>query len=250
MGTVATVELRPPLPPGAADRLLTEVFDWLREVDARFSTFRATSEVSRLDRGGVALDDCSDDLRLVLAECARLWQATDGYFDAYANGHLDPSGFVKGWSVRVASERLAAAGAVNHFVDAGGDLQIRGRPAADQDWVIPVRHPWEPDQACWVLTGTDLAVATSGTYERGPHVIDPRTGRPAESVRAVTVVGPDLGIADAYATAAVAMGRSALRWLAGLDGYEAGIVMDDRTSYVSPGLPLAGPAAAGTLMIP
>jgi FAD:protein FMN transferase len=249
MGTMATVELRPPLPMRLADRLLTEVFEWLHEVDARFSTYRADSEVSRLNRGDIALADCSDDMRLVLAECARLWQETDGYFDAYANGQLDPSGFVKGWSVQVASERLAAAGAVNHFVDAGGDIQTRGRPAPGRRWIIPVRHPWEPDQACWVLSGTDLAVATSGTYERGPHVINPRTGRPAESVQAVTVVGRDLAVADAYATAAVAMGRPALHWLAGLDGHEAGIVMDDRSSYVSAGLPLAGPTDAAPLTI-
>jgi thiamine biosynthesis lipoprotein len=250
MGTMATVELRPPYPAGKSERLVTAVFDWLRDVDARFSTFRPDSEVSRLNRGAIALADGSDDLRLVLDECARLWQATDGYFDAYANGQLDPSGYVKGWSVRVASQRLAAAGAVNHFVDAGGDLQIRGRPVPDQEWIIPVRHPWQADRACWVLTGTDLAVATSGTYERGSHVINPRTGRPAESVRAVTVTGPDLAVADAYATAAVAMGPPALHWLAGLDGYEAGIVMDDRTSYVSAGLPLAVPARDATLMLP
>ena len=216
--------------------LSPEVFEWLHEVDDRFSTYRTDSEVSRLDRGDIALTDCSDDMRLVLAECARLWQVTDGYFDAYASGRLDPSGFVKGWSVQVASERLTAAGAVNHFVDAGGDIQTRGRPAPGRRWIIPVRHPWEPDRACWVLSGTDLAVATSGTYERGRHVIDPRTGEQPAALRAVTVVGRDLAVADAYATAAIAMGPRALSWLADLDGYEAGSITDDRGSYRSDGL--------------
>ena len=240
MGTVATVDIRDPVPANP-EQLLDEVFAWLHEVDRRFSTYRPESEISRLDRGELALDNCSTHVRAVMAECAGLWRRTDGYFDAYATGRLDPSGYVKGWSVQVASERLSAAGAVNHFVDAGGDLQTRGRPEPDQPWLIPVRHPWQPDQACWMLAGTDLAVATSGTYERGAHVVNPRTGQPARDIRAVTVVGTDLALADAYATVALAMGRPALRWLATLDGHESGVVFEDQTTYVSAGFPLVPP---------
>jgi FAD:protein FMN transferase len=240
MGTVATVDIRDPVPANP-EQLLDEVFSWLHEVDRRFSTYRPESEISRLERGELALDNCSTHVRAVMAECAGLWRRTDGYFDAYATGRLDPSGYVKGWSVQVASEQLTAAGAVNHFVDAGGDLQTRGRPEPDQPWLIPVRHPWQRDRACWVLAGTDLAVATSGTYERGAHVMNPRTGRPARVIRAVTVVGPDLALADAYATAALAMGRPALHWLSTLDGHESGVVFCDQTTYVSPGFPLVPP---------
>jgi thiamine biosynthesis lipoprotein len=60
-------------------------------------------------------------------------------------------------------------------------------------------------------------------------------------LRSVTVVGPDLGLADAYATAAVAMGRPALRWLARLaerSGYETAVVTEDGEGYCSAGLPL------------
>jgi FAD:protein FMN transferase len=240
MGTVATVELCDPVP-GGAQRLADEVFAWLHEVDRRFSTYRADSEVNRLDRGEIRLADCSADLRHVLDRCADLWQTTDGYFDAYATGRLDPSGYVKGWSVQVASERLSAAGAVNHLVDAGGDIQARGRPAPGEEWQIGVRHPWELTSVCWVLSGTDIAVATSGTYERGLHIINPRTGKLAAGIRSVTVVGRDLALADAYATTAVAMGVSGLTWLAQLDGHEAGVVMEDRTCYRSDGLPTTSP---------
>ncbi len=243
MGTGATLELADPLPPGGADRLADEVFAWLHEVDRRFSTYRADSEVSRLDRGEIRIGDCSADLRHVLERCADLWQATDGHFDAYASGRLDPSGYVKGWSVQVASERLSAAGAVNHLLDAGGDIQARGRPGPGEQWRIGVRHPWEPASVCWVLSGTDIAVATSGTYERGPHILNPRTGKPATALRSVTVVGRDLALADAYATTAVAMGPAALRWLAQLDDHEAGVVTEDGRCYRSDGLPVISPAS-------
>lgn len=237
MGTVATVELFDPVPD---DRVMDEIFAWLHDVDRRYSTYRPDSEVNRLHRGELRLEECSADLREVLDRCADLWDATDGYFDIYASRRLDPSGYVKGWAVQVASERLSAAGAVNHYVDAGGDIQTRGRPGPDTEWRVGVRHPWQHDKVAWVLAGTDLAIATSGLYERGLHVIDPRTGRPADTLRSVTVVGRDLGVADAYATAAVAMGPAALTWLASLDGYESAVVTEDGRAFVSPGLPVVG----------
>jgi FAD:protein FMN transferase len=239
MGTVATVELRDPLPDGEAERLAEATFAWLNEVDWRFSTYKVDSEVNRLQRGELKVPECSADLRYVLDQCADLWQRTDGYFDVYATGRLDPSGYVKGWSVQVASERLTAAGAVNHLVDAGGDIQTRGRPYPDGQWEVGVRHPWELDKVCWVLEGTDLAIATSGIYERGLHVVNPRTGQPEGWLRSVTVVGRNLADTDAYATAAVAMGKAGLTWLAGLAGYECAVVTEDGQAFRSQGLPRA-----------
>ncbi|WP_203717824.1 FAD:protein FMN transferase [Asanoa siamensis] len=223
MGTVISVEIAA----GGSAALLDEVFAWFDEVDARFSTFKDDSEVCRLDRGALALADASPDLRHVLSRCADLWSETDGYFDAYVTGRLDPSGFVKGWSAQVASDRLLAAGATDHCVNAGGDLRVRGHAAGGRPWRVGIRHPWEALATCHTVAGTDLAVATSGVYERGHHVIDPRRGRPAKGLRSVTVVGPDLGTADAYATAALAMGRAGLQWLAGLAGYACVVVTDE-----------------------
>ncbi|MEU1844431.1 FAD:protein FMN transferase [Micromonospora sediminicola] len=213
MGTAISLDLADDLPAAVLHELAEDTFDWLREVDARFSTYRDDSEVCRLDRGELALADASDHLRAVLECCADLWTATDGFFDAYATGRLDPSGYVKGWAAQVASDRLLAAGAPNHCVNAGGDVRVRGHTATGEPWRIGVRHPWDPAATCLVLTGTDLAVATSGVYERGHHVVDPRRGTPAVGLRSVTVVGPDLGLADAYATAAVAMGEPGIAWL-------------------------------------
>ncbi len=247
MGTVATVEVGSVGVGIDVDRLIDEAFAWLREVDERFSTYRHDSEVNRLQRGDVRYHDCSEDLRDVLQRCADHWGKTDGYFDVYAGGRLDPSGFVKGWAVQVASERLSGAGVVNHLVDAGGDIQTRGRPLCADRWEIGIRHPWDPRSTCWVIAGTGLAVATSGTYERGPHVINPRTGQPARTLRSVTVVGRDLGVADAYATAAVAMGPAAETWLASLTGYESGVVMEDGTCLRSAGFPVVSPSEPANL---
>ncbi|NJC73798.1 FAD:protein FMN transferase [Planosporangium thailandense] len=237
MGIPVSVQLADDLPYATLAAHADGAFAWLRLVDELFSTYKPGSEVSRLRRGDLRLDDCSPHVRDVVERCAELWRDTDGYFDVYAAGGLDPSGYVKGWAVQVASDALVEAGAVNHCINAGGDVRVRGCPADATAWRIGVRHPWEPLAVCFVLTGTDLAVATSGTYERGAHVIDPHRGVPAQHLRSVTVVGPDLGLADAYATAAVAMGEAALEWLAGLDGYESAVVTEDRRCFRSAGLP-------------
>lgn len=238
MGTTITLDLADDLPATTLRQLADEVFAWMHEVDARFSTYKPDSEVCRFDRGEVLLSEASADLRYVLETCAELWGATDGFFDAYATGRLDPSGFVKGWAAQVASDRLVAAGAVNHCVNAGGDVRVRGLSPSGEPWRIGIRHPWDAMAACLVLTGTDLAVATSGVYERGRHVLDPRRGAPASGLRSVTVVGTDLGVADAYATAALAMGTPGLNWLNRLDDHTHAAITDNARQYHSVALPL------------
>jgi thiamine biosynthesis lipoprotein len=241
MGTVVSVELADDQPPEQLRDMIAEVCDWLHEVDRRFSTYKSESEVSRLQRGEITLDDCSPDMRHVLDACADLWRDTDGYFDAYAGGSLDPSGYVKGWSVEVASARLAAAGSTRHYINAGGDIRMRGGNPDGEPWRVGIRHPWEADKVSWVLAVTEGAVATSGTYERGHHVVNPRTGKPAQGLRSVTVVGADLSIADAYATAALAMGEVGISWLArrAADGYQSAVVTDDGRAFSSADLPAA-----------
>jgi thiamine biosynthesis lipoprotein len=240
MGTAISLDIADELPGGKTRQLAAEVFDWLREVDARFSTYREDSELNQLERGELHSYDCSPDMRAVLSACAEMWHVTNGYFDVYATGRLDPSGYVKGWSAQVASDRLAAAGAVNHCLNAGGDVVVRGFAAPGEPWRVGILHPWENQKIAWVLAVSDLAVATSGVYERGFHVIDPHSQEPAEALRSVTVTGPDLAIADAYATAALAMGRPGLDWLATLgDGYESAVVDAEANAYRSDGLPVA-----------
>jgi thiamine biosynthesis lipoprotein len=216
---------------------VAKAFAWFDAVDRRFSTYKPDSEVCRIDRGELRPEDFSDDMRTVLDASEQMRVRTGGYFDVYANRHLDPSGYVKGWSVQVASDRLLAAGLVNHCINAGGDVRVRGVSDDGEPWRVGIRHPWQPDKVAWVVAGSDLAVATSGTYERGLHVIDPFTGQPASFLRSVTVTGPDLAVADAYATAAVAMGDRGLSWLAALDGYESAAVTERGDAFRSDRLP-------------
>ncbi len=212
---------------------LDEVFDWLRWVDATFSTYKEGSEISRLARGELALANACPEVRDVLRRCDELRLETRGYFDARASGILDPSGLVKGWSIDRAASILDEAGLRSFAVNAGGDMRLRGGP-----WRIGIQHPRERDRVAAVVEATDLAVATSGAYARGDHVVNPYTRRPPTGILSVTVVGDELATADAYATAAFAMGAEAApHWVARLRGYEAMIILEDDVVLATGGFP-------------
>src|SRR5438132_4477105 len=185
---------------------LEDVFDWFRWVDATFSTYKEDSEVSRLARGELALADAHPEVRAVLERCGQLREETDGYFDARATGTLDPSGLVKGWSVDRAAELLRRAELRNFAVSAGGDMCLSGRAVPELSWRVGIQHPLQLMNVAAVVEANELAIATSGAYARGVHIVDPHTRRAPEDVLSVTVVGPELATADAYATAAYAMG--------------------------------------------
>ncbi|MFE1176134.1 FAD:protein FMN transferase [Streptomyces sp. NPDC058773] len=219
MGTVFSFDIRDPRTP-AIKSALQDAVALLHHVDAVFSTYRSGSVISRLGRGELEPDDCPAEVRQVLDLCERAREATGGWFSAAAGGGLDPSGIVKGWAVERAARILEAAGAHHTCVNGGGDLQLTGEAAPGEPWRIGIAHPRHPGRLCAVVTGRDLAIATSGTAERGAHIIDPHTGRPVARAASVTVVGRTLTMTDAYATAAFAMGAGARHWLEGLNGHE------------------------------
>jgi thiamine biosynthesis lipoprotein len=233
MGTTVSVAVRPPL---VADDILDRFFEQLRAVDAQFSPYRSDSEVSRLARGEISEAEASLDLRHVLSACDHLARVTDGAFDARRHrpdGRPDPSGYVKGWAIEEAAWLLDSAGARNYWINAGGDIVARGEAAPGKPWRVGIRHPDRADRVAAVLAVSDRAVATSGDYERGGHIRDPRSGgAAATSLRSVTVVGPALAFTDAYATALFVMGLDGLGWLTSHPDYEAqAITNDDRVVW-------------------
>jgi thiamine biosynthesis lipoprotein len=234
-GTVISLEV----PDGVADTVLAELHDWFVHVDELFSTWRDDSEIRRMADGRLAVEHASAEVKEVLATCAELRAMTDGAFDIEVGAHpsvppgpgradLDPSGYVKGWAMDRAAERLIAAGATEFTAAAGGDVVVHSVPSDGRRWRVGIQHPWERDRLAAVVHLDSGAVATSGRYERGDHVFDPRTGRPATGLMSVTVVGDELGTADALATAVMAMGADGLDWLATRSDVEAMAITNDQ----------------------
>ena len=229
MGMPITVEVADR---GVRRRHLESVFRLFRQIDERFSPFRPDSEVGRLIAGDTSSAQLSADLAEILELAEAVATLSGGAFDIRGfrpDGAPDPTGVVKGWSVDRAGAILLAAGIDRFSISAGGDVHVRGGQEWGVPWRVGIAHPFAPDAVALVLEGNDLAVATSGTTERGRHITDARSGAAADALSTVTVAGPDLARADAYATAAFAMGLDGLRWIDSLPGYYAvGIGHDAR----------------------
>ncbi|MCU1355684.1 MAG: thiamine biosynthesis protein [Acidimicrobiales bacterium] len=243
MGTAFGITVDDTVGPEGVD----DAFAWLHHVDATFSTYRSDSEISRIDRGELDLDAASPDVRQVLLRCAELEELTDGWFTAHrqtdGEQHLDPSGLVKGWSIDVAALILRMAGTTTFSINGGGDIVCAGHPEPNEGrgWRTGIRHPFLEEAVAAVLVLAEGAVATSGTYERGSHIwgaagTDLPRAAGAPGLAGVTVVGPELGTADALATAVFAEGSGHPAWFDRFPGYDLLLVTADQRLAWTPGL--------------
>ena len=208
---------------GAGEEDVAAVVSLLEDVNQRFSPYLETSEVSQLNAGAIGRHEVSAEFETILCLCEQTKAETDGYFDVMRHGWIDPSGLVKGWAIARASALLTARGWRNYFVDAGGDVQTSGVNGDHQPWRVGVRNPFQRDELVKVLAISGLGVATSGTAIRGRHIYNPMwTGFLESDVVSLTVVGPTIYEADRMATAAFAMGREGISFIAArpeLEGY-------------------------------
>jgi thiamine biosynthesis lipoprotein ApbE len=133
---------------------------------------------------------------------------------ALATGsRLDLGSIAKGYAIDQAVAALRARGVPAALVDLGGNIGVLGQPPGGRPWVVGIKHPRE-DSLIGTLRFREGAVATSGDYDRYfevegrrfSHLLDPRTGWPAEGLHAVTVIAPNATAADALSTAAFVLG--------------------------------------------
>ena len=233
MGMPITIDI-----PGAgSDRALTPIFDLFDEVDARFSPYRDDSEVSAINAGRLSTAQASPEMAEILEIAAQMKTESGGYFDIrHPDGHLDPSGVVKGWAIQRAAQRILGEGFADFYVDAGGDIQTGGTDADGQDWTIGIRNPFDQDQIVKAIAPRGHGVATSGSYIRGDHIYDPHSpGQVIKAIVSLTVIGPDVLKADLHATAAFAMGAGGIQFIDAVPGLEGYVIHADRTAQQTEG---------------
>ncbi|MCU1495681.1 MAG: thiamine biosynthesis protein [Acidimicrobiaceae bacterium] len=211
----------------------------LQRADAVFSTWRPHSPMSRLRRGEISLDEAPDVVAHVLEQCGVARELSGGWFDPWAMpGGVDPTGYVKGWAAQRALAELTAAEISGVIVNAAGDVATRGTLPGGLGWRIGIVDPAAPRRLATVV---DLvgSIATSGTYERGAHLVDPHSGRSMARAASASVCGPDLGLADALATALAVAGPDGLDLVERLDGYEAMVIGFDGARRSTTAFPYA-----------
>ena len=204
-------------------------------VDATFSTWKPASELSRLRRGELALDDCCPEMMQVIDLCEHYREATGGAFthilpdEASGRWLLDPTGLVKGWALARAAalldrsaQRPELAGHA-YCLNAGGDIAVGGRdasPGGQRPWRLAIENPDVAGEIAQVVELVDGGLATSGCAARGAHLVDPATGERLHRRGSVSVVAPDIVAADVWATALFVGPAELESRVAGLEGWQ------------------------------
>jgi len=227
MGTVVTIDVF-----GEADEVtrkevhlrIARARAVLQSADAVFSTWKEHSPINQLRRGEITVAQAPPEVAAVMEGCATARSLSDGWFDPWAMpGGFDPTGYVKGWAAQRALGALSMPGLTGGIVNAAGDVVASGRPGPGRPFRVAIVDPSNRKRFACVVE-LDGGIATSGTYERGAHLIDPRTGQPASRAASASVTGPDLGLADALATALAVAGPAGLAFIEPIEGYEGFVI--------------------------
>ena len=126
-------------------------------------------------------------------------------------------GIGKGYAAECAKKMLQRLGVSSGIVNAGGDLSVWGHQPNGQAWTVGIANPDHVQRLFSSLELCDMAIATSGNYEkyvfidgkRYSHTIDPRTGLPVSGIKSVSILCPNAEIADALTTPVMVMGIKA-----------------------------------------
>jgi len=223
LGTAVSAHIDDVVPQEIADDAWESVGVFLRDIEDRFSTFLPTSEISRINKGELNVLDASPDVVEVLDACTWLEHLSDGVFNARRpDGSIDPAGFVKGWAAERAARLLAEAGLKNYYLRIGGDIQSHGTQATGDKWRVGIVDPHDATRIhSYVDIPENWAIATSGVAERGQHIWGKDSQPTNSQFSSLTVIGPHLMWADAFATIGYALGDAGIDWVEKFPDYTA-----------------------------
>lgn len=156
-------------------------------------------------------------------------------------------GIGKGYAAESAKRLLKSKGVKSGIINAAGDLSSWGYQPDGKPWTIGIADPGSVHQPFSYLNITDMAVATSGSYEKYvmidgkkySHTIDPKTGYPVSGIKSVTIICPNAEIADAMTTPVIIMGvKAGLGLINQMKGIACIIIDDDDNIYTSDNIKL------------
>ncbi len=223
MGMPITIDVIDPL---AASSDLNKIFTYFTSIDERFSPYKKTSELSRINTGEVREKEFSSEMKEVFYLSEELRRLTNGYFNIKKpDGKYDTSGLVKGWAIYHAGLLLKKAGFKNYYVNAGSDIQVAGKNEKGKAWSVGIKDPFDKTQqkiVKVVYLAHSEGIATSGTYLRGQHIYNPHDAenKPITDIVSLTVIGSNIYEADRFATPAFAMGKKGISFIENIDGLE------------------------------
>lgn len=231
MGMSVAIEV---LDPYTKSSDIDEILDYFHSMDELFSTYRKTSEISKINKKLLKLEDASPEVKKVLKLCQETKHETRGYFDISIEGIIDPSGLVKGYAINEGSKMLIKKGYKNFYVEIGGDIDIKGLKNG-QKWKVGVKNPLRTFENARVIYLSNRGIATSGTYERGMHIYNPIKKKLANELGSATVIAENVYEADRFATAVYAMGEKGIDFLEEKEDLEGYLITRDGREMITSG---------------
>ena len=151
----------------ATDEAVNEVFSYFHYIDEKFSTYKKSSEISKINRGELVFSDYSLEMQKILTLCQETKNQTKGYFNIEIKRKIDPSGLVKGYAIFEGAKILQKKGYKNFYVEIAGDIQVFGKNKNKEKWKVGIQNPFNLKEIVRVVKISDRGIATSGNYQRG-----------------------------------------------------------------------------------
>jgi thiamine biosynthesis lipoprotein len=148
---------------------------------------------------------------------------------------LNPSGLVKGYAIWQGSKILEKKSYKNFYVEIAGDIQAVGKNAKGESWKVGIQNPFNPKEIIKIVRISNKGIATSGNYQRGEHIINPKTKIAAAEIASISVIGPNIYEADRFATAAFAMGEKGINFIETLKGFAGYMVKNNQMAIMTSG---------------
>ena len=232
MGMPVTIQV---IDASITDEDINEVFSYFHFIDKKFSTYKKDSEISQINRGELKPSQFSNEMKKIIKLCEETKKETDGYFDISSNGILDPSGLVKGYAIFQGSLILKNKGFRDFYVEIAGDIQVFGKNENREDWKIGIQNPFNLAEIIKIVRLSDKGIATSGTYQRGGHIYNPKEKKGTDKIASISVIGPNIYEADRFATAAFAMEERGIEFIENLKGFEGYMIKKGKTAILTSG---------------
>lgn len=218
MGTYFLFKIRSEFSSSHLAKLVSTACEILHEADTTFSLYKYDSQLSKIARSELDIAEANEQVKSIKEDCESWNSRTSGWFDAQnQDGIFDPSGIVKTWAAKRCALYLEANGVKDFTLNAGGDVYLSNELSVNSLWRVGLanlnkREEKNAGRSMSInLKGTNFrAVATSGSVERGNHIWSNGNLLVEHDVVQVTVVAEDLIVADVWATAIYAGGKSAL----------------------------------------
>jgi len=214
---------------------IENVFDYLRKIDGKFSPYKPTSELSKINRKEIDKKNYSEEMKKILHLAQKTKLQTSNYFNIRKpDNSIDPSGIVKGYAIHEGANILREKGYKNFYVEIAGDIEVVGLNNKEK-WKVGIENPFNRQEIVKVVYLSNKSIATSGTYIRGTHIYNPVTQKNSDEIVSVSIIADNVYEADRFATAVFAMGKKGMEFVEKKKGIEAYMILKNKTATMTSG---------------